>query len=82
MVPLRNNVVILFAGNAFTPDREPTDPRTGAKPAQLDECIDEARARLRREYGILVRISMGIEEGNLALLVLLRTVPHACFRAH
>ena len=23
-----------------------------------------------------------IEEGNLALLVLLRTVPHACFRAH
>jgi hypothetical protein len=29
-----------------------------------------------------VRIGMGIEEGNLALLVLLRTVPHACFRAH
>ena len=46
------------------------DPRTGAKPAQLDECIDEARARLRREYVILVRIGMGIEEGNLALLVL------------
>src|ERR1700730_1340107 len=58
------------------------DSRTGAEPAQLDECINEARARLRREYVVLVRIGMGIEEGNLALLVLLRTVPHACFRAH
>ena len=37
MVPLRNNVVILFAGNAFTPDREPTDPRTGAKALTVTE---------------------------------------------
>src|SRR4029077_2194623 len=47
------------------------DSRTSAQSAQLDECIDEARARLRREYVILVRIGMGIEKRDLLTLVLL-----------
>ena len=47
-------------------------PRPGSKPGELDERIDETRARLRREHVVVVRGGVAIEERDLFLLILRR----------
>src|SRR4029077_19590404 len=46
------------------------DPRAGRQLCQLDERVDEARARLRREHVVVVRGGVAVEERDLLLLVL------------
>src|SRR5258708_24421383 len=46
------------------------DPRAGLQPRELDERLDEARARLRGEHVVVVGRSMAVEERDLFLLVL------------
>jgi len=48
MVPLRNNVVITFAGDAFSTDVQPTDPRTGAAAKILLDDLPDGRRRCGR----------------------------------
>src|SRR5438034_75342 len=45
-------------------------PRAAWKAGQLDERVDEARARLRREHVVVVRGGVAVEERDLLLLVL------------
>src|SRR5262249_57319910 len=45
-------------------------PRAAWKAGQLDERVDQARARLRREHVVVVRGGVAVEERNLLLLVL------------
>src|SRR5262249_13138741 len=44
--------------------------RAGLKLGELDERVDEARARLRREHVVVVRGGVAVEERDLLLLVL------------
>src|SRR5215468_8269181 len=53
--------------------------RAGLKLGQLDERVDEARARLRREHVVVVRGGVAVEERDLLLLVL-RGSGHALVR--
>src|SRR5262249_39129024 len=46
--------------------------RAGLKAGQLDERVDETRARLRREHVVVVRGGVAVEERDLFLLVLRR----------
>ena len=46
------------------------DARARLQPGELDERVDQALARLRREHVVIVRSSVAIEERDLFLFVL------------
>ena len=48
------------------------DPRAGLEPAQFDERVDQAGARLRRKDIVVVGRRMTVEERDFFLLVLLQ----------
>jgi len=47
-------------------------PRAGRKPGELDERVDQTRARLRCEHVVVVRGGVAVEERDLLLFVLRR----------
>ena len=62
-------------GEGARPASEIGDARAGRQPREPHERVDQPRARLRREYVVVVRGRMSVEERNLFLFVL-------CWRGH
>ena len=62
-------------GEGARPASEIGHARAGLQPREPHERVDQTRARLRREYVVVVRGGMSVEEGDLFLFVL-------CWRGH